>query len=59
MRTVPSYQQARLESLRRSPWALIVVLAIAVAVMLLGQDGIGTPESTPGQPPVSAAPDPT
>lgn len=57
MRTIPAYQRAQQESLQRSKWALVVVLAIAVAVVLFGQGGIGTPESTPGQPSVSAGPD--
>ena len=57
MRTIPSYQRAQQESLQRSKWALIVVLAIGVAVVLLGQGGVGTPEATPGQPSVSAGAD--
>jgi len=56
MRTIPSYQRAQLESVRRSPWALIVVLAIGVGVLLLTQGEPGAPEPS-SRPSVSAGPD--
>ena len=55
MRTLPSYQRARLESLHRSPWALVVAFALAAAVLLLGQEAPGgAAEPTPAQPSVTA-----
>ena len=54
MHTLPSYQRAKQESIHRSPWALLIVLAIVAAVTLLGPGDLGAPAETPGQAPASA-----